>query len=468
MNSRPYRLLVVADNRKILRRLARFLGVFGFDVDSVADVQQALAMMEAHHPDFLIVDADTADLASCRSLFGDRRDGYTYSFLMVGDSEVDTLTDAIQAGVDDFLAKPLVLGELLARLRSGARVLEYERRISQQSAIDPVTTLLARPAFLERMESELEHAVPESVSCAMIDIDFFDIIVRRFGSPASEEILQAVAGLLKSMSSDCKYLANFGQGRFAALVPVASDAKALAWAESVREAIEAHEFSVYGQSLKITVSVGVTTSKEDGSTTDELVASCEEAVRLARISGRNCVARFGQFEGETREWEDLARQGRLFDNTVARDVMVPSPILVRESQDVRQAAELLQQSGLEAISVVDRKGALVGLLGRDQLPPAHASSSGWRAKAGDLMVRNVPTVLEETSFAELMNFFMSDAESHEFVVVVRRDRPLGIVYRSGLAALSEPLTTSTFAPRQPCSSSSDYLLVTDGCGDAAE
>ena len=75
----------------------------------------------------------------CRQLFSKNRNGYTYTFLMVRDVKAEGLTEALMAGVDDFLAKPLVYGELLARLRSGARVLEYERRMRQQSAIDQTT-----------------------------------------------------------------------------------------------------------------------------------------------------------------------------------------------------------------------------------------------------------------------------------------------------------------------------------------
>ena len=57
-----------------------------------------------------------------------------------------------------------------------------------------------------------------------------------------------------------------------------------------------------------------------------------------------------------------------------------------------------------------------------------------------MMEADVKTVPETESFQNLMEFFMDDAESHHVVVVVRHEKPLGIVYRSGLAASSEPLT----------------------------
>jgi two-component system cell cycle response regulator len=459
MSSRPFRLLIVADDRKTLRRLSRFLRVFGFHVDPIADGQQAIAVYEAHPPDFLIVDGDSLAMEHCRQLFSKSRNGYTYTFLMVRDVKAEKLTDALVAGVDDFLAKPLVYGELLARLRSGARVLEYERRMKQQSAIDHATALLSKSAFQARLDSELESAGDTSVACVMIDLDFFENVNRSHGYVVGDEVLRTVATQLKSMASECKYLASFGAGRFAAVLPDSSDAKALAWAENVREAIANLEVHMANQAVSITASLGVAGNMQGSATSTDLLQRAEDAVRMAKASGRNCVARCGQFDGETREWEDLARQGRLFETTVARDVMVPCPAFVRADDDLKTAAEMLEQSQLDELPVVDRQGRILGILGNDRLPEDLASSSRWRTKVGDTMDSNVKTVSESESFSALMEFFMDDSQSQHVVVVVRHDKPLGLVYRSGLAALSEPLNISSFAPDQPYSATSDYLVV---------
>jgi hypothetical protein len=72
-----------------------------------------------------------------------------------------------------------------------------------------------------------------------------------------------------------------------------------------------------------------------------------------------------------------------------------------------------------------------------------------------------PQFDEETSFASLMDFFTRDPRS--LAVIKAGDRPTGIVTRGALAALSEPLTTETFAPRRPFSRTSDFLLVPEAC-----
>jgi diguanylate cyclase (GGDEF)-like protein len=452
--------MVVAEDRKTLRRLTRFLSAFGFAVDPVTDVRQAISACKAFPPDFLIVDGDSLDMDQCRQLFSRNRKGYSYTFLMLRDAQIEGLTDAMIAGVDDFLAKPLVFGELLARLRSGARVIEYERRVWEQSAVEHTTGLLSYSAFRDRLESELANAGDHEISCVLLDLDFLNNFNQLYGCAAGDEILRAVANQMRSMAGDCKYLASFGAGRFAALLPDASDAQALAWAETARQAVAHLDITLQNETISVTASLGVAGTMQGVTSADELIKRAEDAVRMAKSSGRNCAARCGQFDGETREWEDLARQGRLFENTVARDVMVPCPVFVLAEQDAYEAAELLEQSRLTELPVVDRQGRLLGLFNADQLPDDSARG-GKKTNVGDCMVQDVATVAETESFGALMQFFMAENQSNHVVVVVRHEKPLGMVYRSGLAALSEPLNVSSFAPDQSYALSSRYLIIPD-------
>ena len=91
MNSRPFRLMIVAEDRKTLRRMTRFLSAFGFDVDPVTDVRQAISACKASPPDFLIVDGDSLNMEQCRQLFSKNRKGYSYTFLMLRDAQIEGL-----------------------------------------------------------------------------------------------------------------------------------------------------------------------------------------------------------------------------------------------------------------------------------------------------------------------------------------------------------------------------------------
>ena len=461
MSSRPFRVVVVADDRKILRRLARFLSVFGFQVDPVADGQRAVSVCRAQPPDFLIVDGDSSAMEQSRQLFAHGKGHYTYTFLLVRDADVESLTEALVAGVDDFLAKPLVYGELLARMRSGARVVEYERRMREQSAADSITGLLNEAAYRHRLAMELADAPTQEVACVQIDLDFFEHLAGQYGASARESMLRSVAQCLAGLARDGQFVARFEEGRFAVALPGASDAQALAWAESVRQAIAELEVPIQQGSVSVTASLGVAGIMHGSTSADELLRRAESALRTAQASGRNCVARCGQFDGETREWEDLARQGRLFENTVARDVMIPCSALLAADDDLRRAVSLCEQSRLNDVPVVDRKGKIVGLVGCESWGGGGAARPPGATPRGAARSGEVCPRAPAWSFASLMRLFMDDAGSHRVVVVVRHDVPLGLIYRSGLAALSEPLTEASFAPDVPYSTASDYLVIPD-------
>src|SRR3954447_26671133 len=122
MTPRPFQILIISGNRAHLRRLSKFLDVFGYEVRQAASGPEAIAAAEAVRPDFLIVDGSQqkADMPVCRTIRRLWPQNYVYSLLMSPQTEVSEVTAALEAGFDDFLAVPVVFGELLSRLRVGA------------------------------------------------------------------------------------------------------------------------------------------------------------------------------------------------------------------------------------------------------------------------------------------------------------------------------------------------------------
>ncbi len=122
MRAKALKVLAVVKDRVILRQLSKFLNLVGYAVVQTTDPQQALAASDADRPDFLIVDA--ALLAEggrelCRAVCGQDWPSHVYTLLLAEDPQSREMVEALEAGVDDFLCKPVVFGELLARLRAG-------------------------------------------------------------------------------------------------------------------------------------------------------------------------------------------------------------------------------------------------------------------------------------------------------------------------------------------------------------
>jgi DNA-binding response OmpR family regulator len=157
MADRTFSLLIVSSDRTLLRRLTRFLEVFGYEVRQAVHAAGAEAAVEAGRVDFLVVDGalgkQTAQI--CRAVRRGTAEGYTYALLLTKDAEANDLTEALDGGFDDFLSAPLVFGELLSRLRAGVRVLEFERRLMEQRECDPTTGLSTSSALLAQLRDRL-------------------------------------------------------------------------------------------------------------------------------------------------------------------------------------------------------------------------------------------------------------------------------------------------------------------------
>jgi len=113
------RILIVDDDPPVRRMLARTIGAEGYVVGEAADGAQALVAVESSAPDLVVLDVTMPGLDGfevCRQM---RRRGVDTPVILV--TARDAVADRVaglDAGADDYLAKPFDSGELLARIRA--------------------------------------------------------------------------------------------------------------------------------------------------------------------------------------------------------------------------------------------------------------------------------------------------------------------------------------------------------------
>ena len=150
------KVLIVSNDRALLRHLSRFLATFGYETAQVADYQQAAPIADALPADLLLVDSAPdfdAAIELCRAVSQRSGSAGHHILLLLDRRWQSRLLEAVEAGVDDFLARPVVYGEVLMRLRAGARAVEFERRVRRQRRRDPATGLLTCAAFHARLQA---------------------------------------------------------------------------------------------------------------------------------------------------------------------------------------------------------------------------------------------------------------------------------------------------------------------------
>ncbi|OGF16532.1 MAG: hypothetical protein A2W00_13260 [Candidatus Eisenbacteria bacterium RBG_16_71_46] len=169
----------------------------------------------------------------------------------------------------------------------GARF-ELER-LRNQPGRDRVTGLPDARAFHTRLAEELSRARRHGLPLAVltIDLDHFTALNERYGREAGDEVLAEAALVLTLTLRESDVLARLGGDAFAAVLPETDAGPAWRCADRVRRALEEHRFPRAGQ---ITASAGVATCPRNGVEPLELMQALDQALAVAKKSGRRRVA----------------------------------------------------------------------------------------------------------------------------------------------------------------------------------
>lgn len=131
-------VLVVDDSRAQRRILSLALARGGYRVTEADSGVSALALCRETAFDIVLSDwmmPEMNGLDFCRAFKALPRDGYGYFILLTSKSEKGEIADGLDCGADDFLAKPVNLGELRARLRAGERILGMQSELMAKNRL---------------------------------------------------------------------------------------------------------------------------------------------------------------------------------------------------------------------------------------------------------------------------------------------------------------------------------------------
>jgi diguanylate cyclase (GGDEF)-like protein len=458
-------ILVVTEDRSLSAELSQYLNMAGYHTLEAAAQPLALVALETGRPQVALIDAKLAirdQWALCRLLNQRRTPGGLFKFLMFHELDQSQLCEAFEAGADDVVSLPICYGQLLARLRTAARVLEFDRRVNQQEPTDSVTGLLGSGAFTAQIRRHWSAAggAASRLACIVIDLDFFAAIRESEGGLAASVLLADVVEELKALQTGTEVLGRLGGNRFGVMLTSANGAAAAAgtWAERANHVLAARAFQVGRATRQITVSCGVA-SCDTAQSVEQLLEQAAEALAVAKSSGRNRVVQWSATISETRE---VHRLGELFQEIVASDVLTPCTVFLQAGEPATHAAELMRQTLLEAIAVVDAGGRLVGLCTKDQVSGETVDSRSGRL-VRDVMTSDVRRFSRQEEFASLMDFFNLDPLA--WAVVAHDGRPVGLLNCDSLLALSQPVGTAALAAPPPYTDRTEYLLIPEWCPD---
>ena len=121
MSERRASILLVEDDEPTRRAVAANLEGHGYGVRGAADGEEALVLWELRRPDLVLLDLGLPGIDGIGVLRRIRRDATTPVIILSARGEERDKVDALDAGADDYLAKPFGMAELHARVRAALR-----------------------------------------------------------------------------------------------------------------------------------------------------------------------------------------------------------------------------------------------------------------------------------------------------------------------------------------------------------
>jgi diguanylate cyclase (GGDEF)-like protein/PAS domain S-box-containing protein len=159
---------------------------------------------------------------------------------------------------------------------------------------DALTRCLNRRSFFERFEMEFNRArrYDVALSCIMIDIDRFKAINDRHGHQAGDQVLQRIADWIRSELRGSDLLCRYGGEEFCLLLPHANAEDGARVAERIKNTVSSREIS----GIKVTVSLGITSTEFGAGDPQELLGQADKALYAAKNSGRNMALRWDAYK----------------------------------------------------------------------------------------------------------------------------------------------------------------------------
>jgi diguanylate cyclase (GGDEF)-like protein len=163
--------------------------------------------------------------------------------------------------------------------------------LARVSQTDLLTNIYNRPVILERLQEEIEkyRRYGEEIGLCMIEIDGFGSINDKVGRFNGDILLQNIAQSVQGELRKSDLIGRFDDNTFIVLLPHTKSYGTLVFAERIRAMVELKDFHLNHQTVKVTISLGVSTMRSKEETVDDILNRSIEALREAKDKGQNQV-----------------------------------------------------------------------------------------------------------------------------------------------------------------------------------
>ena len=216
--------------------------------------------------------------------------------LLVKDEVMGTFTVAAQRAGAFPADRREMLGVIANQVAISMQNGRMVQALEEQATTDGLTGLVNHRTFQERFSAMLGRAErhPMRVSFLLTDIDHFKKINDTHGHPTGDQVLKRVAAILKASARKIDIVARYGGEEFALVLEGTDRTGARQLAERIRQEVGAQAHDSAKGPFRATLSLGVAVYPEDGKSKQELIANADQALYVAKHSGRNRTVCHGE------------------------------------------------------------------------------------------------------------------------------------------------------------------------------
>lgn len=291
--------------------------ILGHTVHTAVNGKEALATAIEVQPHIIITDwvmpaMDGLELT--RSIRSTDWGQNIYIIMLTSLENEEDIVEAFDAGVDDYVSKPINLRAFRARLRAAwhyrqlqeswerdreqlkrfaAELAVTNRKLEHIALTDMLTELPNRRAGMNALSETWSNSErsDQSMAVMLIDIDYFKKINDTYGHATGDRVLIEIASLIRSNARKGDAFCRMGGEEFLIICQSGCNEmkSTVQFAERLRQYTKAHPVKIDENFIEVSISIGIAQKEVSAKNPDQLINLADKALYAAKNAGRNKV-----------------------------------------------------------------------------------------------------------------------------------------------------------------------------------
>ena len=258
----PYRIMIVEDDRSQAFFAESILRKNGMQTLSVSDAADVLDKLDEFDPDLVLMDLNmpVCNGIELTALIREREAYISMPIVFLsGEGDTEKHFEALSAGGDDFLSKPIAPRHLITAVSSRVKRARLVARRRPATIREPVSNLQTSMQINARLTEMLamEDAATRNGGILFIALECADVLRKRLKGSEFDALIERVTTLLRGKLGHHDLLARSGDGEFLLLNPDRPEAALEQLAAALRDVVDSEDFNLPGKLPDIAVGIGI-------------------------------------------------------------------------------------------------------------------------------------------------------------------------------------------------------------------